>query len=78
VAAGPDIAAAVMYAVLLERACRVQLTAMAAGPLTGWSDAEECAAKRAECWNPRQLHAGFRYLLRTAGVSAPDDLEETT
>ena len=78
VAAGPDIAAAVMYAVLLDRACRAQLTAMAAGPLTGWSDAAECAQKRAECWNPRQLHAGFRYLLRTAGVSAPDDLEETT
>jgi ribulose-5-phosphate 4-epimerase/fuculose-1-phosphate aldolase len=78
VAAGPDIAAAVMYAVLLDRACRAQLTAQAAGPLTGWSDAAECAQKRAECWNRRQLHAGFRYLLRTAGVSAPDDLEETT
>jgi ribulose-5-phosphate 4-epimerase/fuculose-1-phosphate aldolase len=78
VAAGRDIAAAVMYAVLLDRACRAQLTAMAAGRLTGWSDAEECALKRAECWNDRQLHAGFRYLLRTAGVGAPDDLEETT
>ena len=78
VAAGPDVAAAVMYAVLLDRACRAQLTAMAAGRLTDWSDAEECARKRTECWHPRQLHAGFRYLLRTAGVGAPDDPEETT
>ena len=52
--------------------------ALAAAGLSGWSDAEECAAKHAECWNPRQLHAGFRYLPRTAGVCAPDDLEGTT
>jgi len=67
VAAGAGVVEAVMHAVLLERACRVQLAAMAAGPLTGWSDAEECAAKRAECWNAAQLRAGFDYLVRASG-----------
>src|SRR5690348_13151446 len=33
VTVGPDLPAAIMAAVLLDRACRTQLTAMAAGPL---------------------------------------------
>jgi ribulose-5-phosphate 4-epimerase/fuculose-1-phosphate aldolase len=79
VAVGTTIAEAVMHAVLLDRACRTQLTAMAAGELRGWSDAAECAAKRAECWNPTQIDAGWRYLLRAAGVaSRPFDNEETS
>ena len=36
VAVGADAPAAVMTAVLLDRACRTQLTAMAAGPLRRW------------------------------------------
>ncbi|WP_067479102.1 class II aldolase/adducin family protein [Actinomadura hibisca] len=64
VAAGPTAGAAVMHAVLLDRACRVQLTAMAAGPVRVHSDAAEAAAKRAECWPAAQLDAGWRYLLR--------------
>ena len=66
VTAGPDAAAAVMYAVLLERACRTQLLAMAAGEPATWSDADEVALKREQVWNAGQLRAGWEYLLRTA------------
>jgi len=64
VTAGPDPATAVMYAVLLERACRTQLMAMAAGGPRTWSDEDETAFKNEQVWNPAQLEAGYRYLLR--------------
>ena len=64
VAAGSSVAAAVMHAVLLERACQIQLTAMAAGEIRTHSDLDEARAKRAECWPESQLEAGWRYLLR--------------
>ena len=64
VTVGPDPATAVMYAVLLERACRTQLTAMAAGGPRTWSDEEETAFKNDQVWNPGQLAAGYRYLTR--------------
>ncbi|MFI6816029.1 class II aldolase/adducin family protein [Nonomuraea sp. NPDC050328] len=66
VAAGESIAAAVMHAVLLERACRAQLAAMAAGQVRDHSDAGEARAKQAECWPEAQLEAGYQYLLRKA------------
>jgi hypothetical protein len=52
--------------VLLDRACRTQLTAMAAGPLRRWGDEGETVAKRADVWSERQLRAGWEYLLRRA------------
>ncbi|OBB13041.1 ribulose phosphate epimerase [Mycolicibacterium setense] len=64
VTVGPDPATAVMYAVLLERACRTQLLAMAAGGPARWSDPEEAAFKREQIWNPGQLDAGWQYLVR--------------
>ncbi|MFK0113342.1 class II aldolase/adducin family protein [Streptomyces sp. NPDC091217] len=64
VTAGPDPATAVMYAVLLERACRTQLMAMAAGTLRTWSDEDEVALKHEQVWNPTQLTAGYEYLTR--------------
>ncbi|KRA24907.1 ribulose phosphate epimerase [Microbacterium sp. Root61] len=67
VTVGPDIATAVMYSVLLERACRTQLDALAAGGAKIWTDAAETAFKRDQVWNPTQLHAGFDYLVRSAG-----------
>jgi ribulose-5-phosphate 4-epimerase/fuculose-1-phosphate aldolase len=67
VATGEDLPAAVMSAVLLDRACRTQLTAMAAGPLTRWGSEEDTVAKRAEVWSDRQLQAGWQYLVRSAG-----------
>jgi L-fuculose-phosphate aldolase len=66
VAVGPDAPAAVMTAVLLDRACRTQLTAMAAGALRRWGDEEDTVAKRADVWSSRQLRAGWEYLLRRA------------
>jgi L-fuculose-phosphate aldolase len=64
VTTGPDLPAAIMTAVLLDRACRTQLTAMAAGPLRAWGGEADTVAKRADVWSPRQLQAGYEYLLR--------------
>lgn len=66
VTVGSDAATAVMRAVLLERACKVQLTAMAAGTMKRWSDKGEIEAKNVDIWNPSQTHAGYRYLCRKA------------
>jgi L-fuculose-phosphate aldolase len=66
VTAGPDLPTAVMAAVLLDRACRTQLAAMAAGPLREWGKEQDTVAKRADVWSPRQLQAGYEYLLRQA------------
>ncbi len=65
VTVGPDLPAAVMTAVLLDRACRTQLAAMAAGPLVRWGSEEDTAAKRG-IWSPQQMQAGWDYLVRTA------------
>jgi len=64
VTVGRDAATAVMRAVLLDRACRIQLRAMAAGPLKRWSDREEVALKQAEVWPDAQIGAGYAYLCR--------------
>jgi ribulose-5-phosphate 4-epimerase/fuculose-1-phosphate aldolase len=64
VAAGTSVQAAVMHAVLLDRACQTQLMAMAAGPVRVHSDDAEAAAKRTECWPAGQLDAGWAYLTR--------------
>lgn len=73
VTVGVDVATAVMSAVLLERACRQQLTAMAAAPLKLWSSDEEALTKRESCWAPAQLDSGYDYLVRrsTAACRAP-------
>ncbi len=62
---GPDIATAVMYSVLLERACRTELAALAAGGPRTWSSEKETATKRDEVWTSAQLAAGFHYLTRS-------------
>ncbi|WP_300614401.1 class II aldolase/adducin family protein [Trebonia sp.] len=71
VACGPDLPAAVMTAVLLDRACRTQLTAMAAGHLRSWGDEADTVAKRGDVWSAGQLQAGFAYLLRQARLARP-------
>lgn len=65
VTVGPDVPTAVMTAVLLERACRTQLIAMASGTVSRWSDDEEALAKRAHCYSPEQLALAWDYLVRT-------------
>jgi ribulose-5-phosphate 4-epimerase/fuculose-1-phosphate aldolase len=66
VTVGADAATAVMRAVLLDRACRTQLAAMAAGTVQRWSDSAELELKRAEVWPPPQLQAGYAWLCREA------------
>jgi ribulose-5-phosphate 4-epimerase/fuculose-1-phosphate aldolase len=64
VVVGDNLAIAVMRAVLLERACRNQLDALAAGGPARWSDDVEIAAKRARVWSPEQYQLGYDYLVR--------------
>jgi L-fuculose-phosphate aldolase len=61
---GPDVATAVVSAVLLDRACRIQLTAMSAGGWATWSDETESLAKRAHCYPPELLVQAWEYLVR--------------
>ncbi|MGH8919678.1 MAG: class II aldolase/adducin family protein, partial [Actinomycetes bacterium] len=70
VVVGADVPAAVMTAVLLNRACHLQLDLEAAGGPRVWTDDDEAVEKRAECWSPHQLRAGWDYLLRRAGGPA--------
>jgi ribulose-5-phosphate 4-epimerase/fuculose-1-phosphate aldolase len=64
VTAGPDVPTAVMTAILLERACRMQLTAMAAGHIRRWSSEDEALSKRANCYPPPLLRQAWDYLVR--------------
>lgn len=66
VTVGSTVAEAVVRAVCLERACRVQLLALAAGELRTWSGREEIERKRTEVWTSEQVAAGFDYLCRLA------------
>jgi L-ribulose-5-phosphate 4-epimerase len=67
VTVGPNPATAVMRALLLARACHVQLQAMAAGPIRRSSDPAEIALKKAEVWPQSQIDAGYAYLCRKSG-----------
>lgn len=68
VTVGKTLAAAVMHAALLDRACRVQLDAMSAGGPERWSSDEEVENKRKNLWTDRQLQAGYEYLVRKAAL----------
>jgi L-fuculose-phosphate aldolase len=69
-AVGKDMPSAVMTAVLLDKACRTQLAAMAAGPLRRWGPEDDTVAKRAVVWADSQMLAGWDYLVRAAGLSS--------
>ncbi len=66
VTVGPDVPTAVVGAILLERACRKQLMAMAAGPLRTWSSDEEALRKRQHCYPPELVRQAWDYLVRRA------------
>jgi len=66
VTTGKDTPTAVMTAVLLDRACRTQLTAMASGPLRRWGSEDDTLAKIPDAWGDRQIRSGWEYLLRKA------------
>jgi ribulose-5-phosphate 4-epimerase/fuculose-1-phosphate aldolase len=63
VTVGEDLAAAVMHAAMLDRACRVQLSAIAAGGPARWSSDAETESKR-KWWREGQIAAGYAYLVR--------------
>ncbi len=64
VVVGPDVPTATVTALLLDRACRIQLTAMAAGGWPTWSSPEESLAKREHCYPDQLLAGAWDYLVR--------------
>ena len=67
VTVGTSVAEAVMRAVLLNRACATQLSAMAAGGPVRWSSDEEVRLKAGTAAAPGMLQSGYDYLVRSAG-----------
>jgi L-ribulose-5-phosphate 4-epimerase len=61
VTCGADLQTAVLTAVFLERACRTNLRALAAGGPATWSSDEEALAKREHVYSPR---VAWDYLAR--------------
>jgi L-ribulose-5-phosphate 4-epimerase len=70
VTCGPDVVTAVMTAVLLERACRTNIRAIAGGGPKTWSDDEEALAKRDHCYPPQLLQQAWNYLERLLDEAA--------
>jgi len=64
VTCGADAVTGVMSAVLLERACRHNMRALAAGGPKTWSSDEEALEKRELCWPPALLRQAWDYLAR--------------
>lgn len=64
VVAAPDVQTATVTAYLLDRACRMQLTAMAAGGWATWSSPAESLAKREHCYPDPLLQGAWEYLVR--------------
>ena len=64
VTCGADVVSGVMAAVLLERACRTNLRALASGGPKSWSSDEEALSKREHCWPPALLRQAWDYLER--------------
>jgi L-fuculose-phosphate aldolase len=67
VTCGPDVPTAVMAAVILERACRTNIRAIAGGGPASWSNDEEALSKRARCWSPQLQRQAWDYLARRVG-----------
>ncbi len=65
--AAADVQTATVTAYLLDRACRMQLTAMSAGGWASWSSAEESLAKRQHCYPDPLLQGAWDYLVRRLG-----------
>ena len=64
VTCGNDVVTAVMTAVLLERACRTNIRAIAGGGPRSWSSDKEALAKRDHCYPPPLLRQAWDYLAR--------------
>ena len=68
VTVGPDVPTAVVTALLLERACRMQLLAMSAGGWATWSTDAEALAKRDHCYPEPLLRQAWDYLVRRLSI----------
>ena len=64
VTCGPDVVTAEMSAVLLKRASRTNIRAIAGGGPKTWSSDEEALAKREHCYPPALLRQAWDYLER--------------
>jgi L-fuculose-phosphate aldolase len=64
VTVGPDVPTAVLTAILLERACQIQLLAASGGQISLWSSGDEALAKREHCYSTELLHQAWDYLVR--------------
>jgi L-fuculose-phosphate aldolase len=64
VAVGADVPTAVLTAIILDRACQMQLLAMASGTLERWSSDEEALVKRPHCYSDELLRQAWAYLRR--------------
>lgn len=64
VVAAEDVPTATVTANLLDRARRMQLTAMAAGGWASWSAPEESLSKRGHCYSESMLRGAWEYLVR--------------
>ena len=73
VTVGPNLESAVVRAVILERACRVQLLVRQFGGWATWSSVEESIAKRRSVWPEEHLMQVWRYLRRSLGEAGELD-----
>lgn len=64
VVAAADVESAVVTTILLEAACRMQLTVLAAGGARHRSSEQEAMSKRQNCYNPVLLEQAWEYLVR--------------
>jgi ribulose-5-phosphate 4-epimerase/fuculose-1-phosphate aldolase len=71
VVAAADVPTATVTAYLLDRACRMQLTAMAAGGWASWSAPEESLSKRGHCYSEPMLQGAWEYLVRRLDGGRP-------
>ncbi|MDX6740567.1 class II aldolase/adducin family protein [Actinocorallia sp. A-T 12471] len=62
---GPDIPTAVLTAIFLEKACRMQLQATSITPTPTHSPHPESLTKRTRCYPPTQLTPAYHHLTRT-------------
>jgi ribulose-5-phosphate 4-epimerase/fuculose-1-phosphate aldolase len=68
VTCGASLPEAVLAAVLLERACRTNMRALAAGGPRTWSSDEEALAKRARIYSRQLLQQAWDYFVRRVGA----------
>lgn len=61
---GSVVAEAVMTALILDKACRVQLLAESAGGPEAWTDSEEARTKKERIYYPSAIENAFDYYVR--------------